>query len=214
MTALDKVFFHKDACELAVALLGKLICRTAGGLTLKARIIETEAYYISEKASHASLGYTHKRRALFMEAGTIYMYHARGKPSLNFSAEGEGNAVLIKSSVPVEGTETMLRLNPGADGTPRDILKLCSGQTLTAMSLGLKVDECDAKEQSRETLWTEDDGYGPERVIRTTRLGIPEGRDGHLPYRMIDYAFADRCTKNPLRSKTAGYDIIDYEKII
>ncbi len=31
-----------------------------------------------------------------MPAGTIYMYHARGGDSLNISARGQGNAVLIK----------------------------------------------------------------------------------------------------------------------
>ncbi|MDV3444008.1 DNA-3-methyladenine glycosylase, partial [Pseudomonas otitidis] len=39
---------------------------TAFGRWLSARIIETEAYYLAEKGSHASLGYTEKRRALFL----------------------------------------------------------------------------------------------------------------------------------------------------
>jgi DNA-3-methyladenine glycosylase len=35
-----------------------------------------------------------------MPAGTIYMYYAHGKASMNVSAQGEGNAVLIKSGFP------------------------------------------------------------------------------------------------------------------
>jgi len=41
---------------------------------LTAQILETEAYYLNDKASHASLGFTEKRKALFMPPGTIYMY--------------------------------------------------------------------------------------------------------------------------------------------
>ena len=71
------------------------------GLWLSARIIETEAYYLAEKGSHASLGYTHKRRALFMDEGRGLLYYARGGDSLNFSAAGPGNAVeAIKSGHP------------------------------------------------------------------------------------------------------------------
>lgn len=121
--ALPDVFFDRDARELARDLLGKVIRHRVDGLWLSARIIETEAYYQAEKGSHASLGYTHKRRALFMDGGVIYMYYARGGDSLNFSAAGPGNAVLIKSGHPWvdarSGPEALARmqaLNPDAAG--------------------------------------------------------------------------------------------------
>ena len=69
-------------------------------VTLAAQIIETEAYEITDKGSHAYLGRTPSREALFAPSGTIYMYYARGGDSLNFSARGDGNAVLIKSAYP------------------------------------------------------------------------------------------------------------------
>ncbi|MDT8283469.1 MAG: DNA-3-methyladenine glycosylase, partial [Gammaproteobacteria bacterium] len=100
MTILKKYFFDRDACLVAQQLLGKIIRRKYQGHWLAARIIETEAYYMEDKGSHASLGYTEKRKALFMPAGTIYMYYARGKDSLNVSCKGKGNAVLIKSAYP------------------------------------------------------------------------------------------------------------------
>ena len=92
-----------------------------------ARIIETEAYYINEKGSHASLGFTEKRRALFMPPGTIYMYYAHGGDSLNFSCQGDGNAVLIKSGYPASKDPTMLhkmrKLNPPASASSGKALK-------------------------------------------------------------------------------------------
>jgi DNA-3-methyladenine glycosylase len=38
-------------------------------------------------------------------------------------------------------------------------------------------------------------GYTPKEIIQTTRLGIPKGRDEHLPYRFIDAAFVAYCSK-------------------
>jgi len=37
------------------------------------------------------------------------------------------------------------------------------------------------------------------RIIETTRLGTPEDRDEHLPYRFVDAGYARYCTRNPLR---------------
>ena len=99
-TMLPDAFFDRDAQLVARELLGKVIRHRVNGLSLSARIIETEAYYCAEKGSHASLGYTEKRKALFLDGGHIYMYYARGGDSLNFSAQGPGNAVLIKSAYP------------------------------------------------------------------------------------------------------------------
>ena len=98
-------FFNKDPELLAIALLGKILRRRikhprAGDIWLAARIIETEAYYLTEKGSHSSPGFTEKRKAMFMKPGTIYMYYARGGDSLNFSARGKGNGVLVKSGFP------------------------------------------------------------------------------------------------------------------
>src|SRR5437016_196001 len=103
---LNHKFFDRDPQAVAKNLLGKVIHHRQGDIWLSAMIIETEAYYLSDKASHASLGFTQKRRALFMPAGTIYMYYARGADSLNISCRGEGNAVLIKSGMPYITQET------------------------------------------------------------------------------------------------------------
>jgi len=197
-------FFARDAQQLACALLGKIIRHRVKGLWLAVRIIETEAYYKNEKGSHASLGFTHHRRALFMPPGTIYMYYARGGDSLNFSAQGEGNAVLIKSAYPVvdaisgeASLHCMQQLNPDKRGRKRMPEKLCAGQTLLCKSLGLKVPNWNAQ-RLNEPLRLED-AKPPTQIIQTRRLGIPIGRDEDLPYRFVDAAYARYCTKNPLR---------------
>ncbi|MBU1860348.1 MAG: DNA-3-methyladenine glycosylase, partial [Gammaproteobacteria bacterium] len=97
---LDDTFFDRDAQIVAQALLGTVIRHCVDGLWLSARIIETEAYYIDEKASHSSLGHSPSRRAMFMPAGHLYLYYSRGGDSLNFSVQGDGNAVCIKAGYP------------------------------------------------------------------------------------------------------------------
>jgi DNA-3-methyladenine glycosylase len=204
--ALPDRFFNRDAQVLARELLGKVIRHRVGDLWLSARIIETEAYYCIEKGSHASLGYTEKRKALFLDGGHIYMYYARGGDSLNFSAHGPGNAVLIKSAYPwvdqwsgPASLAQMLLNNPDANGRPRPSQKLCAGQTLLCKALGLKVTAWDAKRFDHELLFVEDVGTPTAHVIQTTRLGIPQGRDEHLMYRFVEAAYAPYCTRNPLR---------------
>ena len=212
---LEQTFFQQSACSLAQRLLGKIIHHKYEGHWLSARIIETEAYYLHEKGSHSSLGYTPKRRAMFMPAGTIYMYYARGHDSFNISAQGKGNAVLIKSAsfftddfTDPKALDIMQALNPSASGKPRPADTLCSGQTLLCRSLGLKVTDWDQQQFDNSRFYIYDCGYQPQQIIQTTRLGIPQGRDEHLLQRYIDFDYARFCSKNPLRQKAADYRLI------
>ena len=200
---LSNDFFDRDAAEVAKALLGKVICHYTGGEWRRARIIETEAYYIHEKGSHASLGLTESRQALFMPAGTIYMYYARGGDSFNISCKGEGNAVLIKSGFAAEDNspevlKTMQEANPIIDkktgkSRPRPLDRLCSGQTLLCKAMGLKVTDWRGKTFT-DDLYIENISYEPANITVGKRLGIPKGRDEDLLLRFIDAAYIKSTT--------------------
>ena len=160
---LKQSFFNRDPQIVAQELLGKILRHFVHGIWLSAQIIETEAYYLSDKASHASLGYTEKRKALFMPAGTIYMYYARGGDSFNISCAGDGNAVLLKAGLPyLEGKNSdkmlqlMQKLNLQKNGEYRPVEKLCAGQTLLCKSLGLKVKTWDTKNFNARKLRIDD----------------------------------------------------------
>jgi DNA-3-methyladenine glycosylase len=201
-----KTFFNRDPQVVAVDLLGKLLCHKFQNQFLAMRIIDVEAYYLNEKGSHASLGYTEKRKALFMPAGSIYMYYARGKDSFNISCKGKGNAILIKSAIPSiinsdSEIKLMQELNKNKNGTLREINKLGSGQTLLCKSLALKVSKWDAKQFKKNNLDLRDDSYLLDTVIQSRRLGIPKGRNEELLLRFTDLRYAEFATTNPLKSK-------------
>ncbi len=209
---LPNAFFNQEPEDLAIALLGKVLRKRIhhsrfGNLWLAARIIETEAYYLAEKGSHSSLGFTEKRKAMFMQPGTIYMYYARGGDSLNFSALGEGNGVLIKSGFPYMDRksphltlEVMQELNPGRQSA-RSMEKLCSGQTLLCKSLDLKVPDWDQRRLSKSDFVLDDVNLAPKTVVQCQRIGIPTGRDHHLLLRFVDGDYARFCTSNPLTKR-------------
>jgi DNA-3-methyladenine glycosylase len=207
-------FFNRDPQAVAKDLLGKILRRRIGRRWLSVQIVEVEAYYLREKGSHASLGRTQSREALFMPAGTIYMYYARGWASLNVSCRGSGNAVLLKAGRPFtddlsppESLEQMHSLNPGPQGQ-RALERLCAGQTLLCRALDLRVAEWNRRTFDPAWLFIDDLGYRPRRLLQARRLGIPKGRDEHLLYRFLDFDFVGSATSNPLtqRGLKAGVD--------
>jgi DNA-3-methyladenine glycosylase len=202
-------FFDRDAAAVARDLVGTVLRRRVSGRWLSAAIVETEAYYRSEKGSHASLGRTPSREALFMPAGTLYMYYSRGGDSLNVGTRGSGDAVLFKSARPHgdEATiEAMHGLNPGRSGRRPDH-RLLAGQTLLAKALSLRVPDWTCRPFDPDAFYVDDLGARP-RIVRCRRLGIPEGRDEDLMLRFVDAAHVRSATQNPLtkRAWTEGPD--------
>jgi DNA-3-methyladenine glycosylase len=213
--ALPPAFFDRDAQVVARDLVGKVLRRRFEDRWLAVQIVEVEAYYEREKGSHASLGRSPSREALFMPAGTIYMYYARGGDSLNVSCRGPGNAVLFKAGRPYfdalspeDNLALMQRLNPGANGA-RTPERLCAGQTLLCRSLALRVPDWNRRSFDAERLFVDDVGCSPRRLVQARRLGIPRGRDEHLLYRFIDPEHVRSATSNPLTMRGAR-EGVDY----
>ena len=96
-------FYHRPCLEVAHDLVGKvLVCDDQ-----KLRISETEAYVgESDTACHAHKGRTKRTEAMYMEAGTIYIYLCYGVHWLLNIVTGEENepeAVLIRACQDAEG---------------------------------------------------------------------------------------------------------------
>ncbi len=208
-------FFDQPPVDLAQALVGKVLRRRLDGLWLAASIVEAEAYAIDEKGSHSSLGRTPSREPMFAPPGTLYLYHSQGGDSLNLSAQGEGNAVLIKSGAPwidaispPESLERMHALNPTRSGGRRPDHRLCAGQALLCRALDLRVREWTGRRFDPAVFLLEDVGRSPP-LVQARRLGIPAGRDEHLPWRFVDRERVRSATKNPLTRRGAR-EGVDY----
>lgn len=142
---------RNEAPAAAEALIGKiLVRRLADGSELRARITETEAYYTeADTACHAHKGRTGRTEVLYHRAGTIYVYLCYGIHwMLNLVTGGEDSpqAVLIRGV-------------KGVSGPGRVTKYLGIDKTLNDTMLGT-------------ALRLEDDGFVPDAIERTGRIGI------------------------------------------
>lgn len=107
-------FFARPVIEVARDLLGTCIVSTIDGLSCAGVVVETEAYGgPSDPASHAATvsGVTRRNRAMFGPPGRAYVYRSYGVHwclNLVTGRDGEGEAVLLRGILPVQGEEVML----------------------------------------------------------------------------------------------------------
>ncbi|HCU73355.1 MAG TPA: 3-methyladenine DNA glycosylase [Chloroflexi bacterium] len=215
---LGPTFFSRSAEIVAPALLGCVIRRKLDDVWLGVLIVETEAYGLNDPASHAFLGRTPSREPMWMNPGTIYMYHSRGGASLNISCDSGPAAVLIKAGIPItddisptKALAVMHKNNPSPDKTiQRPTKRLCSGQALLCRALRLSVPEWSGKAFDRKRLYIEARA-APPPIIATARLGIRSDRDDGRQTRFIHGTLAHAATSDPRtrRASTPGIDYVE-----
>ena len=150
--------FYLDPPDLvAQKLLGKLLVRGAK----VGRIVEVEAYFgESDPASHSFPGKTARNAVLFGPPGHAYVYFIYGMHyCLNVSCEPEGQAggVLFRALEPICG----LKLSTSGPG------RLCKAFGITR-ARDNDVDFTSPKSD----LQIQDDGYSPNDILITPRIGI------------------------------------------
>jgi len=100
---LKKEFFNQDAKTLAKELLGKIFVRKINGKILRAKIVETEAYFDENDPASRATKNGDLRETMLMPSGTILVYGIHGNWLINFvtNDEGKAEAVLIRALEPL-----------------------------------------------------------------------------------------------------------------
>src|SRR5512146_2522857 len=175
-------FFDRDPREVARELLGKLLIRRESGMLMAGRVVETEAYMGSaDAAAHSAAGLTKRNAVLFRPPGYAYVYFIYGNHyCLNVSCmpDGEAGGVLFRALEPVLGLQAMANhrgLELSSDPRIAQLRMLTSGPGRMAEALKVTRERDTGKDLTDGTksdLWLAEDGFQPERVSVTPRIGI------------------------------------------
>ncbi len=194
---LSPAYFLPSPDLVAKLLLGKLLLRRTGAETLAGRIlvgriVETEAYFgENDPAAHAFAGKTQRTSVLFGPPGRAYVYFIYGMHScLNVSCEPDGTAgcVLIRALEPVSGLPAM-RKNRGL-GEDAALRLIASGPGRLCQALGITRtlhNGADLTSPASE-LQLRDDGYLPEEIVTTPRIGITKAAERPLRFLVAENA--------------------------
>jgi len=188
---LARDFFNRSPEIVGRELLGKLLIRREGRRLLAGRIVEDEAYLGSDDpAAHAYAGRTPRNFVLFGPPGHAYVYFIYGNHyCLNVSCmpEGQGEGVLFRAMEPVFGVEAMAQardLELPTSPSPAQLRLISSGPGRMSEAIGITRERDNNKDlTSRNSdLWFADDGFRPERIAATPRIGITKAVDHPLRF--------------------------------
>jgi DNA-3-methyladenine glycosylase len=180
---MDRSFLEQDTLCAAEQLIGCYLVRRTEQGVIVVQITETEAYKGAEDpASHAYRGVTPRNRAMFGEAGRLYVYFTYGMHycmNVVAHAPGAAGAVLLRAARPVEGLDLIRAHRRGAPD--RQLLngpaKLTQALQVTNELYGYDLiadpDRCLALLPKDRTL----------PVAVTPRIGISRARD--YPWRFV-----------------------------
>jgi len=176
---LTRKFFSRRTDLVAIDLLGCTLVRKTGNKKLSGKIVETEAYFgENDPASHAYRGVTPRNKIMFGKPGFAYVYFIYGNHyCLNFTTEREGKAgaVLIRALEPLEGIGLMKK-NRGTN----NIKNLTNGPGKLTQALAITREQ-NGLDLTGNVLYALK-GDKPKEIVRTTRVGIRNGKDLKLRF--------------------------------
>lgn len=176
---LPRTFFEVSPLQVAPALLGKLLIRRQHGRARRVRLVETEAYLGSgDAAAHSAVGRTARNAVLFGPPGHLYIYLIYGMHlCLNVSTlpDGQAGGVLFRAAEE-EGVPPLTLSGPGRLARALGMTRASNGSDLTR----------------KGEIFLADDGFRPEAIVVTPRVGIRKA--ALLPHRFLlpDHAAVTR----------------------
>lgn len=166
--------WNAPAIRLARRLLGCVVVRRLGRVTLRARIVETEAY--TGPRDEGSRAYRSRRTPssdpMFMEGGHAYIYFTYGMHhcfNVVSDVEGVGASVLVRAAEVLAG-ESLMRTHRPTARSVHDVLR-GPGSFCRALALDRTLNRHDLR--AGRVLWIEPGPPVPARMIaRGPRVGL------------------------------------------
>lgn len=188
---IPRAFYARETLWVAMDLLGKHLVRMKGVVRMEARIVEVEAYRGSDDpASHAFRGLTQRNAPMFGEPGHAYVYFTYGNHyCLNITTQQSGTpgAVLIRAVEPTEGLGAMRRLRPNVLGS-----ELTNGPGKLTKALGIDKSLNEVDMTKRGPIFVKDWAAENFEIVRTTRVGIRQGKDRMWRFYISGNAFVSK----------------------
>lgn len=187
---LSPEFYARDPRIVARELLGKVLVHESGRERMAGRIVEVEAYLgTHDAAAHAAAGPTPRNRVVFGPPGRAYVYFIYGNHyCLNVSCmpEGQAGCVLFRALEPLCGLETMARhrgIVPEAlQGKGLRRLTTGPGRLCEALDITRPKDNDADMTSPLSGLWVGDEGFRPQKIVTTKRVGITKSAEQPLRY--------------------------------
>ena len=173
---LRRSFFARDALVVAPELLNKVL--VAGPCA--GRIVEVEAYRSDEPAAHSFRGPTPRTAVMFGPAGHLYVYFSYGMhhcANVVTGADGDGQAVLLRAVLPLDGVDVMATRRHGQRRSPTGP---ASSARRSASTCRTPVATCAARATSASSTTAP---HRPATLVTTPRIGITKAVD--LPWRFL-----------------------------
>ncbi len=184
---INQEFYRRDAREVAISLLGKLLVVREKNETLIGKIVETEAYFgDKDPASRAYHGKKSYNSGMWLEGGHIFIYMVHANWMFNITTDhSEPQAVLIRAVEPLIGIKSMkLRRNN------RKTTELCNGPGKWSRAFGIRKEHNGMALRDEifvaESPWTDFD------VARTGRIGVREDLDEPLRFYIKNSKFVSK----------------------
>lgn len=178
MSILSRSFYGRDTIDVARDLLGKILVRKIYGKIVSGIIVETEAYrYRDDEASHTFGGMTERNKAMFGQVGKAYVYFTYGMHycvnAVARSPDYEAGAVLLRSLVPRQGIDFMLKQRKISD-----ISNLTNGPAKLTQALNITKKEYGEDLTKKSSLYVTD-GIQVQKsdIVSGPRIGIKKAND-------------------------------------
>lgn len=178
-------FYRQDTLDAARKLLGCFLVHSNARRQTIGRIVETEAYKLTDPASHGYKGRTERNSALFGPVGHAYVYFTYGNHFCFNVTTGRGaskGGVLVRALEPIEGIALMRKRRD-----TEKLTDLCSGPGKLTRALGITLDlNGFPLDDGPLQIWSRDSLPSQPKIKRsdifqTTRIGLTRATE--LPWR-------------------------------